>query len=125
MSPFGRKLSKSFSNFGRKIASVDVKDFGKKLSTFERKAVNTIDKVAPVLALGATALGHPEIGAAITSGNESIQQIHKSGRAAIKDLSDIAKAKRGSEEEKQATIQFGNNLTQLKNTINPVNPQYQ
>jgi uncharacterized protein (DUF697 family) len=58
--------------FGRKISKGNLKTLGRKIgrtaNVVGRKALNTIDKAAPIAALTATALGHPEIGAAITAG---------------------------------------------------------
>jgi hypothetical protein len=58
--------------FGRKISNGNLKTLGRKIgntaNTIGRKTLNTIDKIAPIAAITATALGHPEIGAAITAG---------------------------------------------------------
>lgn len=118
MSPFGRKIQKSFNSFGRKLGVKN--DFGKKLSTFERKAVNTLDKVAPLAAIVASAAtGNPEAGQSILSANESIQNIHKSGRAAARDLDTALRARR-KEEQRQANIQFGNTVGRVRDDIKAV-----
>lgn len=120
MSPFGRKLQRQAKDFGRKLGIKNVNDFGKKLSTFERKAVNTLDKVAPLAAIVASAAtGNPEAGQSILNANQNIQQLHKSGRATARDLDRAIGARRG-EEQRQANIQFGSSIGRVRDDIKAV-----
>lgn len=120
MSPFGRKLQRQARDFGRKLGVKNANEFGKKLSSLERKAINTLDKVTPLAAIVASAAtGNPEAGQSILSANESIQQLHKSGRAAARDLDRAIGARRG-EEQRQANIQFGNSVGRVRDDIKAV-----
>ena len=94
------KKSRIFSKLGAKNLGKDLQTFGKKalhqLDIGERKLVNSLDKVAPVLAVGADLIV-PGGGEAVLQANEGVQSLHKSGRRVIKELDELARAKRGDE----------------------------
>ena len=73
--------------FGRKISNGNSKTFGRKVgntfNTIGRKTINTIDKVAPMAAMIATASGHPEIGAGIMGGQVAAHSIDRAIRAGV------------------------------------------
>jgi hypothetical protein len=73
--------------FGRKISNGNLKTLGRKIgntaNTIGRKTLNTIDKVAPLAALTATALGHPEVGIAISSAQGLAHGVDHTARAGV------------------------------------------
>jgi hypothetical protein len=73
--------------FGRKISNGNMKTLGRKIgntaNTIGRKTLNTIDKVAPMAALAAAALGHPEIGIGIASAQGLAHGIDHTARSGV------------------------------------------
>ena len=104
--------------FGRKISGGSIKRLGLKvgnnLSVFGRKAVNTVDRVAPIASLIATAAGHPEIGAAITGGQAAIHSGDKAIRAGVA----VAGAKKENLNKRLAS--FGEAVEDTKEKVNPL-----
>lgn len=120
---FGRKFRRSLGGFGKKFNSQNIQDFGKKLSTIERKTVNTIDEVAPIASLLATVAGRPDIAEAITTGNDNLQQTHRDVRQVLGNLesaSSIATRRQGGGGQSVGFGYSGANR-QRPNPNNPLN----
>lgn len=101
MKIFGLKVSKGNSKtFGRKV--------GRTLNVIGRKTINTIDKVAPIASLVATAAGHPEIGAGIMEGQALAHSADRAIRAGV----GVATAKKGNLDKRMVT--FGDELDNAK-----------
>lgn len=86
----GKKINKGLKSFGKKSKKIDV---------FARKALNTADKLAPVIGAGvALATANPEAGMAVTDGIRSAKQARRS----VKKLTDTAR-----KEAKKTRMSFG------------------
>lgn len=128
---FGRKL-KALHKLGTKVGK-DLHKFGGKalhqIDIGERKLVNTLDKVAPVLAVGAD-LAMPGSGEAVLQANEGVQSLHKSGRKVVKEIDRLARVKRGQETEDSQNKLIGSildskdNIQNLKQTGNKLQQMY-
>lgn len=117
---FGKKISKGVSNFGKK-ASNDLKKLGKKggvLDLAERKIFNSIDSIAPVLAVAADVYA-PGSGQAILSANDGIQNVHKGIRKGVGQIQAIQKLK--GDDRKEAILNFGDNIDEVKKSVNMSN----
>lgn len=116
---FGKKIQSGFNRLGKKIQSGE--KLGKKvlhvLDEGERKLVNTIDKIAPVVATGAD-LYMPGSGEAILKANDGLQSAHASGRRTIKNLDKIARGTR--QESRQAITPFKDSVNVLKGDLRNV-----
>ena len=86
----GKKINKGLKSFGKKSKKIDV---------FARKALNTADKLAPVIGAGVSlATGSPQAGAATVDAISSAKQARKS----VKKLADT-----GRKEAKRVKMSFG------------------
>ncbi len=115
---FGRKVSRGFHTFAKK-ADQGIKTLGKKggvLDLAERKLFNTIDAVAPMAAMAADMYA-PGSGKAILAANDGAQELHKNIRRGVKQVQAI-KAADTKEGRKQAIVNFGDNIDQVKQSVN-------
>ena len=98
--------------FGKKITEKGMKRFaykvGREANVIGRKTLNTIDKVAPMAAIVATAAGHPEIAAAIGGA----QALAHAGDKAIRSGVAVATAKKGGVDN--ALVNFGEDVNAVK-----------
>lgn len=86
----GKKINKGLKSFGKKSKKIDV---------FARKALNTADKLAPVIGAGVSlATANPEAGIAVTDGIRGAKQARKS----VKKITDT-----GRREAKKVKMSFG------------------
>lgn len=79
--------------FGRRISHGNIQRLGRKIGhksdVIGRKALNTVDKVAPIASTLALLAGQPEIAAAINKGQEGAHQVNDSIRGGINDISRV------------------------------------
>lgn len=113
---FGKKVSKSFNTFGKK-ASNGLKTLGKKggvLDLAERKFFNSIDTIAPAVALVADTYA-PGSGQAIMSANDGLQDVHKGIRKGVGQIQKIKKA--SGADRKEMLVNFADNAIDLKEKV--------
>ena len=105
--------------FGRKINMRTVKTFGRKLGhtadIIGRKTLNTIDKLAPVASIIATASGHPEIAEGIDAGQSTAHALDKGIRAGVA----VATAKKSNLDNR--LIEFGDTADNVAQEVNKTN----
>jgi hypothetical protein len=115
---FGRKTSNAFNHFGKKVSQIAPKVVHQ-LDLIERKAVNSLDKATPFLAIGSNAI-IPGSGEGITKFNDAVQTGHKDLRSAIKSGSNLYKTHRNDPSSTTNQIQFGDDVDKSKASLNKI-----
>lgn len=101
---------------GQKVSGNSIRNFGKKVmnnaSVIGRKFVNTVDKLAPLASIAATAAGHPEVGMAIQSGQALVHGIDDSVRAGVTAVNSK------QQDYDKNLVNFGESIDNLKEKSN-------
>jgi hypothetical protein len=109
---FGRRISHgNIQHLGRKI--------GHKADVIGRKALNTVDKVAPIASTLALLAGQPGIASAINQGLEGAHQVNDTVRGGIKEASrlnhkSVVQQNMNGNMQKTPTVSFGDEAPHLQ-----------